>query len=87
MAPQAWTTNTRDLIPDPVGYQVGDLLIDLAPRRVRRAATVIPLKALSFDLLVTLVRAAPDLVSFDQLSERQSALFVRDLLGRYGAAR
>jgi len=70
MAPQAWTTNTADLTPDPPGYQVDDLLIDLAPRRVRRAATVIPLKSLSFDLLVTLVRAAPGLVSFEQLSER-----------------
>src|SRR5215831_327525 len=70
MAPQAGTTSNRDLTPDPVGYQVDDLTIDLAPRRVRRAGTVIPLKALSFDLLVTLVRAAPNLVSFDQMSER-----------------
>ena len=70
MAPQAWSTNTPNLTPDPVGYQVDDLTIDLAPRRVRRAGTVIPLKALSFDLLVTLVRAAPNLLSFDQLSER-----------------
>ena len=70
MAPQAGTTNTRDLTPDPAGYQVDDLTIDLAPRRVRRAGTVIPLKGLSFDLLVALVRAAPNLVSFDQLSER-----------------
>src|ERR1700746_3349185 len=69
MTPQAWTTNIRDT-PDPVGYQVDDLVIDLAPRRVRRAGTVIPLKALSFDLLVALVRAAPNLMSFDQLSER-----------------
>jgi len=70
MAPLAGTPNTQELIPDPAGYQVDDLIIDLAPRRVRRAGTVIPLKALSFDLLVTLVRAAPALVSFDQLSER-----------------
>src|SRR5215831_7035527 len=70
MAPQALTTDTRDLSPDPVGYQVDDLIIDLAPRRVRRAGTAISLKALSFDLLVTLVRAAPNLVSFEQLSER-----------------
>src|SRR5690242_5181164 len=69
MAPQAWTTTAPDT-PDPAGYQVDDLIIDLAPRRVRRAGTVIPLKALSFDLLVTLVRAAPDLVSFEQLSDR-----------------
>jgi TolB-like protein/DNA-binding winged helix-turn-helix (wHTH) protein len=70
MAPEAGTTNIRDLTPDPAGYQVDDLIIDLAPRRVRRAGTVIPLKALSFDLLVALVRAAPNLLSFDQLSER-----------------
>src|SRR5215470_3453453 len=70
MAPQAGTTSNRDLTPDPVGYQVDDLTIDLAPRRVTRAEAVIPLKALSFDLLVTLVRAAPNLVSFDQLNER-----------------
>jgi TolB-like protein/DNA-binding winged helix-turn-helix (wHTH) protein/Tfp pilus assembly protein PilF len=70
MAPQAWTTNTRDVTPDPAGYQVDDLTIDLVPRRVRRAGTVIRLQALSFDLLVTLVRAAPNLLSFEQLSER-----------------
>ena len=70
MASQAWTPNTGAPTPNPKGYQVDDLIIDLAPRRVRRAGTVIPLKALSFDLLVTLVRAAPDLVSFEQLSER-----------------
>src|ERR1700722_9814089 len=70
MAPPAWSTNTSNPTPDPAGYQVDDLTIELAPRRVRRAGTVIPLKALSFDLLVTLVRAAPNLLSFDQLSER-----------------
>ena len=70
MAPQEWTTNTPNPTPDPVGYQVDDLTIELAPRRVRRAGTAIPLKALSFDLLIALVRAAPNLLSFDQLSER-----------------
>jgi TolB-like protein/DNA-binding winged helix-turn-helix (wHTH) protein/Tfp pilus assembly protein PilF len=70
MASEAWTTNTRDPASDPAGYRVGDLIIDLATRRVSRAGTLIPLKALSFDLLVTLVRAAPGLVSFEQLSER-----------------
>ena len=70
MAPQAGTTNTPDPTPDPAGYQVDDLTIDLAARRVRRAGTAIRLQALSFDLLVALVRAAPNLLSFDQLSER-----------------
>jgi TolB-like protein/DNA-binding winged helix-turn-helix (wHTH) protein/Flp pilus assembly protein TadD len=36
---------------------------------VRRAGTVIRLQALSFDLLITLVRAAPGLLSFEQLGE------------------
>src|SRR6516165_399979 len=70
MAPEAWTTNTRDLTPDPAGYQVDDLIIELAPRRVRRAGTIIRLQALSFDLLVALARASPNLLSFEQLSER-----------------
>jgi TolB-like protein/DNA-binding winged helix-turn-helix (wHTH) protein/Tfp pilus assembly protein PilF len=70
MAPEAWSTNTPNPTPDPAGYEVDDLTLELAPRRVRRAGTVIPLKALSFDLLVALVRAAPNLLSFEQLSER-----------------
>ena len=67
MAPQAGTTNTGDLTPDPAGYQVDDLTIELAPRRVRRAGTVIPLKALSFDLLVTLGRLGVCELSAGQL--------------------
>jgi len=70
MASPAGTANTQTLTPDPAGYQVDDLTIDLAPRRVRRAGTLIRLQALSFDLLVTLVRAAPNLASFEHLSER-----------------
>jgi TolB-like protein/DNA-binding winged helix-turn-helix (wHTH) protein/Flp pilus assembly protein TadD len=62
--------NTRDLISNPARYEVDDLIVDLVPRRVRRAGMVIRLQALSFDLLVTLVRAAPGLVSFEQLGER-----------------
>jgi TolB-like protein/DNA-binding winged helix-turn-helix (wHTH) protein/Tfp pilus assembly protein PilF len=69
-AARGGTTNSGDWSANPVGYQVDDLSIDLAPRRVSRAGTVIPLRALSFDLLVTLVRAAPNLLSFEQLSER-----------------
>ena len=70
MAREVSIPKTRDLTPDTTGYQVDDLIIDLAPRRVRRAGIIVPLKTLSFDLLVTLVRAAPDLVSFEQLSDR-----------------
>ena len=59
-----------DVIPDPAKYEVDDLIIDLAPQRVSRAGMVIRLQGLSFDLLVTLVRAAPGVVTFEQLGER-----------------
>jgi TolB-like protein/DNA-binding winged helix-turn-helix (wHTH) protein len=67
---EAWTTNSRDDTPDPPGYRVDDLIVERAPRRVRRAGTVIRLQALSFDLFVALARAAPCVVSFEQLSEQ-----------------
>src|SRR5258705_232628 len=56
--------------PAVTGYQVDDLIIDLGHQRVTRAGKDIPLPPLSFELLVTLARAAPDLVTFDQLTER-----------------
>jgi DNA-binding response OmpR family regulator len=43
------------------GYQVDDLIVDVGQQRVTRAGTDIPLPHLSFKLLVTLARAAPDL--------------------------
>ena len=69
MALEAWTTNS-ELTPDPAGFRVDDLIVELAPRRVRRAGSLVRLQALSFDLLVALARAAPNVVSFEQLSER-----------------
>jgi TolB-like protein/Flp pilus assembly protein TadD/DNA-binding winged helix-turn-helix (wHTH) protein len=56
--------------PDQAGFQVDDLIVDLGQQRVTRAGVEIPLPHLSFDLLVTLARAAPNLVTFDQLTER-----------------
>ena len=56
--------------PEQAGFQVDDLIIDLGQQRVSRAGVDIPLPPLSFELLVTLVRAAPNLVTFDQLTER-----------------
>jgi len=50
------------------GYQVNDLIIDPGRRRVSRGGTDIPLPPLSFELLLTLARAAPDVVTFDQLT-------------------
>src|SRR5258705_5580897 len=80
--------------PAVTGYQVDDLIIDLGHQRVTRAGKDIPLPPLSFELLVTLARAAPDLVTFDQLTERvwtglvitpetisQRVKLVRDALG------
>src|SRR6266481_3546822 len=56
--------------PEQAGFRVDDLIIDLGQQRVSRAAVDIPLPPLSFELLVTLARAAPNLVTFDQLTER-----------------
>lgn len=62
----------RDATPSdaaarPIGYWVDDLYVDLAQRRVFRGAAEVPLSTLSFDLLVSLARSAPNLVSFDDL--------------------
>jgi TolB-like protein/DNA-binding winged helix-turn-helix (wHTH) protein/Flp pilus assembly protein TadD len=48
-------------------YRVSDLTIDTGRQVVCRAADSIPLPKLSFDLLLVLVRAAPNLVSVDEL--------------------
>ena len=56
--------------PEQAGFQVDDLIIDLGQQRVSRTGVDIPLPPLSFELLVTLARAAPNLVTFDQLIER-----------------
>jgi TolB-like protein/tetratricopeptide (TPR) repeat protein/DNA-binding winged helix-turn-helix (wHTH) protein len=56
--------------PEQAGFQVDDLIIDLGQQRVTRDGSDIPLPHLSFDLLVALARAAPNLVTFDQLIER-----------------
>jgi TolB-like protein/DNA-binding winged helix-turn-helix (wHTH) protein/cytochrome c-type biogenesis protein CcmH/NrfG len=80
--------------PESTGFQVDDLTIDLGQRRVTRGGSDIPLPHLSFQLLVTLARSAPDVVTFDQLIERvwpglvitpetisQRVKLVRDALG------
>jgi TolB-like protein/DNA-binding winged helix-turn-helix (wHTH) protein/Tfp pilus assembly protein PilF len=56
--------------PDYASYQVGDLVVDIGQQRVTRAGAEIPLPRLSFELLLALTRAAPNLVTFDQLTER-----------------
>ena len=79
---------------DAAGYQVADLIIDLGQRRVSRDGGDILLPHLSYELLLTLTRAAPDVVTFDQLTARvwpglvitpetisQRVKLVRDALG------
>jgi TolB-like protein/tetratricopeptide (TPR) repeat protein/DNA-binding winged helix-turn-helix (wHTH) protein len=56
--------------PDQSGYQVDDLIVDVGQQRVTRSGIEIPLPRLSFELLLALTRAAPNLVTFDQLTER-----------------
>jgi TolB-like protein/DNA-binding winged helix-turn-helix (wHTH) protein len=48
-------------------YLVSDLRVDVGQQRVTREQVEIPLPKLSFDLLVALIRAAPNLVSTDDL--------------------
>jgi adenylate cyclase len=50
-----------------VKYRLNDLTIDTGRQIVTRAADPIPLPKLSYDLLLVLMRAAPNLVSMDEL--------------------
>src|SRR5258707_1967843 len=94
MAPGMESNPPAAKSPAATGYQVDDLIIDLGQQRVTRAGNDIPLPQLSFELLVTLARSAPDLVTFDQLTQRvwtglvitpetisQRVKLVRDALG------
>ncbi|HEY6924610.1 MAG TPA: tetratricopeptide repeat protein [Steroidobacteraceae bacterium] len=55
---------------EPAGYRVGDLLIDIGRQQVTRATQELSLSQLSFQLLLALARAAPNLLTFDELMER-----------------
>ena len=71
---------TQDLDPTPVpqldpaalpaplaGYRIGDLNVHLGQAAVTRNGDPIPLPRLSFDLLIALARAAPNIVTLDDL--------------------
>jgi TolB-like protein/DNA-binding winged helix-turn-helix (wHTH) protein/Tfp pilus assembly protein PilF len=51
-------------------YRIGDLEIDVGRQRVTRGEEVIALPKLSYELLMALVRAAPNLVSIDGLMDQ-----------------
>jgi TolB-like protein/DNA-binding winged helix-turn-helix (wHTH) protein len=53
--------------PTPDLYRLEDLLIDARARRVTRGGMDLGVTGRSFDLLFALLRAAPGLVSFDEL--------------------
>jgi len=64
------TSTQPESDPAQAGFQVDDLIIDPGRERVTREGNEIPLPRLSFQLLLTLARAAPNLVTFDELTER-----------------
>lgn len=59
-------------VPDnsPVGFRVDDLVIDRESRRVMRGSRTLKLGALTYDLLLALVEAAPAMASYDELAEK-----------------
>jgi TolB-like protein/DNA-binding winged helix-turn-helix (wHTH) protein len=54
---------------DATLFRVDDLIVDLGRRRVMRAGVDLKLPGLSFDLLVVLVRAAPNVVTVRRLMD------------------
>lgn len=55
---------------DEIGYRVDDLIIDVPRQRVTRDNEEIALAPLSYELLLALLRAAPNLVSLNELMKR-----------------
>jgi TolB-like protein/DNA-binding winged helix-turn-helix (wHTH) protein len=75
-------------------FRVADLVVDAGPQTVTRDGVPLPVTGLSFDFLLALCRAAPDMLTHDQLMERvwrdavvspetigQRAKLLRDALG------
>ena len=50
-------------------YRIGDLLLDAGTQEVTRNGTIVPVPRLSFKLLLSLARHAPNVVSAQQLEE------------------
>jgi TolB-like protein/DNA-binding winged helix-turn-helix (wHTH) protein len=63
------TANPAPAAGDATLFRVDDLIVDLGRRRVMRAAVDLRLPGLSFDLLVVLVRAAPNVVTVRRLMD------------------
>ena len=61
MSPSARSSNLREV------WRAGDLRIDVGTGTVRRDDALLDISGLTFDLLVALVRAAPNYLSHDEL--------------------
>ena len=59
-------------------YRIGDLLLDAGTQEVTRNGTVVPVPRLSFKLLLSLARHAPNVVSTQQLETEVWAGLVVD---------
>lgn len=66
MHPPPSVTDTGSA-PEITGYRAGDLSIDLGRAVATRDGAEIPLPRLTFDLLVALARAAPNIANTDEL--------------------
>lgn len=51
-------------------YRFADLAVDLGLRQASRAGSPLHLGRLTYDLLVALIEAAPNVITYDQLAER-----------------
>lgn len=82
---------------NPEQYRIDDLVLDPGARKLSRRGASIQLPKLSFDLLLALVRAAPNVVSTDDLVKivwedvvvsdetvTQRVKMLRDVLGKTG---
>ena len=59
-----------DTKPVRLAYGLDDLVIDVGTAQVHRNGQPVPLPRLSFDLLIALIKAAPSLVTVDELMDR-----------------
>src|SRR5690606_13746098 len=54
----------------PSAYRFGEFTLDLGQRQLSRAGVPVPLGRLTFDLLLALIEAAPNVLTHDQLIEK-----------------
>src|SRR5687767_4417721 len=65
-----WMATAGYMSSQAIRYRFGDLTLDSGQRRVARDGRPLHLGKLTYELLVTLVEAAPNVVTHDHLAER-----------------